>query len=68
MTEAPITMAEAHSAGFCATGQRKFLSASVPGWRQYIKTGMPFEVALEAHPALAQRVLELREARRGEEA
>lgn len=66
--EAPITMAEAHSAGFCARGQRKWLDERLPGWRKlYLTSGMPIEVAMEMNPALVQQVRRLREARRGQE-
>lgn len=66
MSEQPvITMAEAHSAGICAKGQRAWLNKNVPNWKRYIVTqgGFPVEVAREWNPALVERVLKLREAR-----
>jgi hypothetical protein len=58
-------MAEARDAGFCARGQRKWLEARLPGWRQYLRTGMPVEVAMTVHPQLVARVRKLREQRNG---
>lgn len=65
--EAPITMSEVVSAGQCAKGQRRWLNERMPGWKQYVKTGMPIEVARSLNPALVELVLKLREARRGQE-
>lgn len=64
----PITMGEAHAAGFCAAGQRRWLNERCPEWREkYVTTGMPVEVARELNAALVEQVLKLRRARRGQE-
>jgi len=67
MNEPPITMSEANQAGYCARGQRRFLRERVPDWRDYVKNGLPIELAREINPAMTEHILKLREARRGKE-
>lgn len=60
-------MSEVHHAGYCATGQRKYLKGRVENWREYLKNGMPVEDLRAINPAMVAHILKLREARSGEE-
>lgn len=65
MNDDRITMREVVDAGQCASGQRKWLDKHAPGWRKYVKDGMPIEEARALNAALVERILKHREARRG---
>ena len=64
--ERNITVQDAAHAGYCVKGQREFMKKNGIEWRDYVRNGLPVEVARELTPGQTAQILKVRRSRDGQ--